>query len=134
MSHRTPKVPPPRVIRHAPIDAKKIALARSFRRAPTPAEAIAWRLLRDRRLLGLKFRRQQVIDGFVVDFYCPSLRVVVELDGGVHEDPSHRDYDAIRSEILQRLGIVVLRIENEQVDEQSLCGLLAPRMARRTRR
>jgi very-short-patch-repair endonuclease len=70
VSHARPDVPPPpSVTTGAAIDARKLALARSFRRQPTPAEAAAWLLLRGRRILGLKFRRQQVVAGFIVDFY-----------------------------------------------------------------
>ena len=84
MSHARPDLPapPPPVIQGAAIDARKLARARSFRPQPTPEEATAWSLLRGRRLLGLKFRRQQVIAGFIVDFYCASRRLALELDGG----------------------------------------------------
>jgi very-short-patch-repair endonuclease len=102
----------PRVIRAAPIDARKLALARSFRKNPTPAEAAAWRLLRGSKIHGLKFRRQQIIAGFLVDFYCAPLRLVLELDGGVHRDPAQREHDAI--------------LENNLVDEHHLRRLLAP--------
>ncbi len=59
----------------------KVALAKGNRHDPTAAEAAAWVLLRDRRCLGLKFRRQHVIRGFIVDFYCAELRLAVEVDG-----------------------------------------------------
>jgi very-short-patch-repair endonuclease len=134
--HPTPALaaatPPPRcprpapITRHAPIDARKLALARRFRRQPTPAESLAWQLLRGRRILGLKFRRQQLIRGFCVDLYCPSLRLVLELDGGVHADPAHAAYDAARSRILSALAIRVVRLPNHQVNERSLTELLAP--------
>src|ERR1700679_3510922 len=90
----TPAPRPPPVIQGAPIDARKLALARRFRREPTPAEAAAWQLLRGRRILGLKFRRQHVIAGFIVDFYCASLRLVLELDGGIHDHPVQAENDA----------------------------------------
>jgi very-short-patch-repair endonuclease len=131
MSDQGSKTATPQVVRRAPIDARKLALARRFRRAPTPAEATAWGLLRNRGLLGLKFRRQQVIEGFVVDFYCASLRLVLELDGGVHQDPAQREYDAIRSEVMEGLGMRVLRIANEHVDERSLRQQLGPYVAER---
>ena len=62
-------------------------LARDLRKRLTPAERILWRLLRDRRLKGLKFRRQFPIGPFVVDFCCYELRLVIELDGEVHAEP-----------------------------------------------
>ena len=57
--------------------------------------------------------RQQVIDGFIADFYCAKLRIVVEIDGGVHEQ--QKDYDRLRDEILQRRQLRVLRFSNEEV-------------------
>jgi very-short-patch-repair endonuclease len=114
------------VIQCAAIDARKLALARRFRREPTPAEADAWQLLRGRRLLGLKFRRQTVIAGFIDDFYCASLRLVLELDGAIHDDPVQAEYDAIRTQILSMLAIDVLRIRDDQISERALRELLAP--------
>jgi very-short-patch-repair endonuclease len=131
MNDPSSKAMTPQVIRRAPIDARKLTLARRFRREPTRAEAAAWQLLRNRGLLGLKFRRQQVIEGFVVDFYCASLRLVLELDGGVHQDPAQREYDAIRGEVLEGLGMRVLRIANDPIDEGSLRERLAPYVAER---
>lgn len=117
---------PPRVIRRADIDSNKLQLARRFRQVPTEAEAAAWQILRDRALFGLKFRRQQLIAGFIVDFYCPSQRLVLELDGGVHDDPNQREHDHNRSQVLTRLSIRVLRLPNQAVHEQVLRDLLAP--------
>jgi leucyl-tRNA synthetase len=117
---------PPRVIRRADVDSNKLQLARRFRRAPTAVEAVAWQILRDRALCGLKFRRQQVIAGFIVDFYCPSQRLVLELDGGVHDDPTQREHDRTRTEALRQLSIRVLRVPNHDVHEQALRDLLQP--------
>jgi very-short-patch-repair endonuclease len=64
----------------------KVVLARQLRVQATPGEKLAWSLFFGRKLLGLKFRRQHVIDGFIVDFYCPALRLVVEIDGSVHDE------------------------------------------------
>jgi very-short-patch-repair endonuclease len=114
------------VTQGAAIDARKLVLARSFRRQPTPAEAAAWRLLRGRAILGLKFRRQQVVAGFIVDFYCPSLRLVLELDGGVHDDPAQVERDTLRTHALSRRALDVVRIRNDQVSEHRLRELLAP--------
>lgn len=125
MSHARRAVPPPpSVIRRGPIDARKLALARLFRRQPTPAEAAAWLLLRGRRILGLKFRRQQLVAGFIVDFYCASLRLVLELDGAVHDDPAQAERDALRTRALSKLAIVVVRVRNDQLSEHSLRELL----------
>ena len=117
---------PPRVIRHADTDANKLRLARRFRQAPTTAEAAAWQILRDRAIFGLKFRRQQLIAGFIVDFYCPAQRLVLELDGGASDDPSQHERDLDRSQILRQLSIRVLRVPNRDVHEQALRALLEP--------
>ena len=99
------------------VDPAKLELVKQFRRHPTESETV-WEWLRGRRCLGLKFRRQQVIDGFIVDFYCAEQRLAVEVDGPVHDRRS--DYDQAREEILSRRGIRLLRIRAEETTEQSL--------------
>ena len=86
--------------------------SRELRRKQTKAERCAWCVLRDRRTLGLKFRRQVPIDDFIVDFYCDELNLVVELDGDVHNWPSREARDRKRDEKLFKLGYKVLRISN----------------------
>ncbi len=76
----------------------------------TGAEAVLWEMLRGRRLDGLKFRRQVPVAGFVVDVFCPELRLVIELDGGVHR--LREDEDARRDERLREAGFEVMRFEN----------------------
>lgn len=93
---------------------EKLTLARQMRRLPTTAEAKLWYHLRAGRLNGLHFRRQQVIDGFIVDFYCHSVGLVIELDGGVHQDRA--DYDAERDRIIGERGLRVLRLPNSAVE------------------
>jgi very-short-patch-repair endonuclease len=82
-----------------------------MRREPTPAEQKLWQKLRHKQLLGFKFRRQHVIDRFIVDFYCGEGRLVVEVDGGVHQYTEEED--AIRQEFLESLGLRVVRFRNE---------------------
>jgi very-short-patch-repair endonuclease len=89
---------------------------RELRHQQTEAERGAWYLLRDRRL-GLKFRRQYPIENYVVDYYCCELRLAVELDGGVHSQPSQMRKDAAKDAFLQNLGIRVLRLPNGLVTE-----------------
>jgi len=86
-----------------------------MRHEDTHAEKLAWILLRDRRMLGLKFRRQVPIDNFIVDFYCPELRLIVELDGVVHDDPKQIQKDQRRNARLQQLGYKILRVGNGMV-------------------
>ena len=93
--------------------AKLKPLARQMRHEPTPAEGKLWQALRGRRLGGAKFRRQYAIDRFIVDFYCPAARLVVEVDGPVHD--YQPEQDAIRQQFLESLGLRVLRFRNEDV-------------------
>jgi len=84
------------------------------------AERRAWDLLRNRRMLGLKFRRQHVIAGFIVDFYCAELRLVLEIDGGGHSSGVQSDYDDARTAHLESRGLRVIRIPNHALQEDSL--------------
>ncbi len=89
---------------------------RDLRRQETPAEKLAWHLLRDRRA-GLKFRRQFPIGTYVVDFYCFEVRLAVELDGSAHSQPSQVKKDRAKDAYLTGMGIRVLRLPNGQVRE-----------------
>lgn len=84
-----------------------------MRKNPTRAERILWQSLRANRLNGWHFRRQQIIEGFIVDFYCHLAGLVVEVDGAVHADRA--GYDTERSHILESLGLKVIRFCNEEV-------------------
>jgi very-short-patch-repair endonuclease len=101
----------PPVIRRARVRPHKRQLARAFRRHPTASEQHAWQLLRNRRCLGLKFRRQQPLRGYVVDFYCAELRLVLEIDGAVHFEHEARFFhDIEREQHLREQGVELLRI------------------------
>jgi very-short-patch-repair endonuclease len=89
-------------------------VARQFRKDPTPSEAILWQALRGRKLEGRKFRRQQPIGAFVVDFFCGTERLIVEVDGGIHE--SQKEADRQRQELLESLGLRLVRISSELVE------------------
>ncbi|AMK76464.1 MULTISPECIES: endonuclease domain-containing protein [Methylomonas] len=88
-------------------------LARSLRKNQTDAERVMWQQLRNWLLLGCKFRRQQVIGQFIVDFVCLEPKLVIEIDGGQHAD--QQQYDQSRSHYLQQLGYRVLRFWNHEV-------------------
>ncbi len=96
--------------------------ARQLRRDQTPKERVVWRELRAGRL-GLKFRRQWPVDGYVVDFVCFEARLIVELDGGQHAAEDARAYDAARTAVLEAGGFTVLRFWNSEV-RQNLPGVL----------
>ncbi|HYH81967.1 MAG TPA: endonuclease domain-containing protein [Longimicrobium sp.] len=87
--------------------------ARAQRRNPTPSESQLWESLRGLRLDGRKFRRQQPVGPFIVDFYCPEERLVVEVDGAVHEGQEIKD--AQRQEALESLGPRFVRVTNDEV-------------------
>jgi very-short-patch-repair endonuclease len=106
----------PNIVRGQPVDDTKAIQARKLRREMTPAERILWARLRQNRLQGIHFRRQQVIAGFIVDFYCHAAAVVVELDGAVHE--GHEDYDAERDRVLSERGFIILRFGNQRVQTE----------------
>jgi len=116
------KPPRFRVVDSPFITPEKLALAKRFRKEPTDAEAKAWALLRNRQIHNLKFRRQQPILGFIVDFYCAEHGIILELDGPIHD--SQQDYDQARTEILQSTGMWVLRLRNEDVTPEHLSALL----------
>jgi len=71
--------------------------------------------LRAKRFKDLKFFRQYGIGEYIVDFYCPKLKLVIELDGKIHFDKPHKEYDKIRDEFMQNLNILVIRFKNEEV-------------------
>ncbi|MCA1813092.1 MAG: endonuclease domain-containing protein [Halobacteriales archaeon] len=94
-------------------DPWKTRRAREFRRVPTPAEGALWAALRRRQLQGLRFRRQAVLYGWIVDFYCPALKLVVEVDGTSHLGSLAPDER--RDAELARRGFATLRVANEDV-------------------
>lgn len=112
-------------------DPKKLVLAKGMRQKMTEAEACLWRRLRGSQLGGLHFRRQQVIDGFIPDFYCHTARLAVEADSRSHE--LQADYDAERDRIIAARGILVLRFSNDRILNDTsvvLAEILAAAMQR----
>ena len=87
-----------------------------LRNNATKQEKKLWQYL-NKSQLGYKFRRQQPIDKYIVDFFCPKLRLIIELDGGQHNEEKNKNYDENRTEILNRLGYKVLRIWNNDIDK-----------------
>lgn len=92
---------------------KQLDFARMLRRQQTETESLLWSRLRAHRLFGLKFRRQQPIGIYVVDFFCPEKKLVVELDGGQHQDRAR--HDEARDARLKSEGYTVLRYWNNEV-------------------
>jgi len=101
------------------IKRSKQELAKCYRREMTTAEEYFWEHVRRRRFPGLRFRRQQVVDGFILDFYCAKLKIAIEIDGDIHD--RKKQYDDKRTGLLKRRGIIVMRFSNEEV----LCNINA---------
>ncbi len=94
------------------VTPEKLQRARELRHEMTPAEKILWQELRGNKL-GIHFRRQQIIAGFIVDFYCHKAGLVIELDGGIHT--GQQIYDIERDKVLGELGLRIIRIRNDDV-------------------
>jgi very-short-patch-repair endonuclease len=103
-----------------------LVVARSFRKQPTPTESLLWRFLRGGKIEGVRFRRQQPIGPFVVDFYCPELKLIVEVDGGIHE--SQRERDTERQELLEACGYEVLRFPASAIETDLRAVLISLRL------
>lgn len=95
--------------------SKLTPIRKHLRNNGTSAEAYFWNYLKHAKLEGRKFRRQHSIEYFVVDFFCYSEMLVVELDGGYHLEPKQQERDKERDDFLKEAGITVLRFENEYV-------------------
>ncbi len=91
----------------------KVIRAKELRKTMTPAERRLWKALKSEKLAGLHFRRQQAISGFIADFYCHSLRLVIEVDGSVHDDTT--EYDAERDKALADLDMTIIRFRNDEI-------------------
>lgn len=92
------------------IHADNVPAARRLRSESTPTETILWALLRDRRCLNIKFRRQHPVGAFVVDFYSEELKVAIEIDGGIHGSDEQHARDEIRQQVLEDLAIRFIRV------------------------
>jgi len=92
--------------------------ARLLRKRATDTERILWRHLRNRNFAGYKFRRQHPLDCYILDFYCPTAKLAIELDGGGHNYRVGQIRDRARSDFLVRKGIIVLRFWNHQIRQE----------------
>jgi type I restriction enzyme R subunit len=90
-------------------------LARQLRTGQTPAEELLWAILRNRNVLGFKFRRQHQIGDYVADFYCHKAQLVIECDGSAHEGNEARQHDQKRDAYMISQGLRVLRITNHEI-------------------
>ena len=90
---------------------------KELRQNETPQEQILWWHLRAGRLDGHKFKRQHSIGGYILDFYCAKKKLIIELDGAIHNSKEAQKYDSIRDKYFTDLGFTVLRFPNSEVDE-----------------
>ena len=99
-----------------PKDNKKLETARKLRREMTPHERKLWYLFL--RNYPVKIYKQRIIDKFIVDFYCATAKLVIEIDGSQHYDPQGQAYDAERTAILESYGLRVIRYSNREIDRE----------------
>ncbi|WP_333831109.1 endonuclease domain-containing protein [Acinetobacter schindleri] len=97
------------------LDPQLLIFAKSMRYTATDAENLMWQMLRAKRFMNLKFRRQHVIKPYIVDFYCHEIGLVIELDGSQHGTGYVIEYDAERTKFLEALDLTVVRYWNHDV-------------------
>ena len=100
-------------------------LAQHLRHNPTNSETVLWNRLKQKQL-GVKFRRQHPVGEFIVDFYSHENRLIIELDGGIHNTQENRELDALRESKLKSLGLKIIRIKNEELEDD--VGLVLDRI------
>lgn len=124
--------PVPRIVRGQSVEPAKVERAKELRREMTSAEQLLWERLRRGQLNGFHFRRQQVIHGFIADFYCHTASLIVELDGESHVGRDGSDAD--RDRILSGHGFLTIRFRNEKVQNQidDVLEVIAEKCAERT--
>lgn len=98
-------------------DSDTLAFARELRKNMTAAEKELWMCLRNKGFCGYTFRRQHAIKFYIADFYCHQLKLVIEVDGSVHEDAEVKEHDQNRDAELRNLGLMVIRFTNREVTE-----------------
>jgi len=100
---------------HKGANGKLYEFSRELRQVETEPEKTLWELLRNKKLNGLKFRRQHPLGNYIADFYCHEKKLVIELDGAIHDTKENIDYDKRRTQQLNEEGIIVVRFRNEEV-------------------
>ena len=101
----------------------KIAIARSLRQRATRSEDILWQELRNRKFMNIKFRRQHIIRGFVVDFYCAKFRLAIEIDGSIHRYRNRKILDELRQDVIERENVEFVRFSAKEVEHDTASTL-----------
>jgi very-short-patch-repair endonuclease len=104
----------PNIVVGQTVHSEKVVRSKQLRSDMTPSEKTLWLCLRANRLQGLKFRRQQIIDGFIVDFYCHADALIVEADGPIHDLKKTADLE--RERVLVGRGFLLLRFTNHEIE------------------
>lgn len=105
-------MPVKNIVTNQKVTKEKLHRAKELRREMTPAETVLWNELRANKL-GVHFRRQQIIRGFIVDFYCHKKALVIEVDGDIHD--LQQEEDARREKVLSEIGLTIIRFQNDEV-------------------
>ena len=100
-----------------PVNKELRKNARELRKNSTLSEVLLWNLLKNRQFHNLKFKRQQPIGDYIVDFICKEARIIIEIDGGQHNEPENIEYDKTRTDYLNNLGYKVIRFWNNEIYE-----------------
>ncbi len=93
-------------------------IAKALRNNMTNSELALWEKLKGKQMLGLRFRPQHPIDIFIADFYCHPIKLVIEIDGGIHKTTEQKEYDIGRTAELNYWGIEVIRFTNEEIENK----------------
>ena len=109
-------MPVKNIIPDQQVTKEKLHRAKELRREMTPAEKLLWQELRANKL-GVHFRRQQIIAGFIVDFYCHKAALVIEVDGDIHD--LQQEEDAKREKALNEMGLNIVRFRNDEILQNS---------------
>jgi very-short-patch-repair endonuclease len=96
-------------------DQTTLDLAKKLRRKMTPYEKALWQRLRTHKIAGFKFRRQHPIKFYIADFYCHEARLVIEVDGPIHDRIDRREHDQQRKGVIEDFGIMILRFSNDEI-------------------
>lgn len=104
------------LIRRQYLTDGKLHQARELRKRMTSAEKILWQYLRKNQL-GFKFRRQQIVEGFIVDFFCEKAMLTIEIDGLIHQTKGQRKIDELRRKVFEAKGLKEIRFKNEEIEE-----------------
>ena len=95
---------------------KKYYIARKLRQSSTKEERVLWQLLRNRKFKNLKFKRQFPIGNYIMDFVCEEIKLIIELDGGQHNEPENIEADKVRTEFLEIKVFKVIRFQNKDIN------------------